>query len=308
MSNEFHRAPRPPVEESSPWCGIREGLTRQDFLGCSAREAIAGRPVIMSCPMDLTSTFRRGSAQAPLAIRIASESIESYSPLLDRDLDDLPFADVGDVFGLDEPLESALVRIESSVRAAVQQGCRPLILGGEHTITFPVVKALDSLYNSMILVHVDAHADLREDYEGSAVNHATVMRRIQEVIGPDRFIQLGIRSGTRAEFSWMRANRTLMQWGPGSEHRLTERIKDRPVYLSLDLDVLDPACLPGTGNPEPGGWAYHDIERLLTAVDRLKLVGADVVELNPLLDPSQASTITAAKIVRELLIVLGARS
>jgi agmatinase len=256
--------------------------------------------------LDVTSTFRRGSADAPYAIRIASESIETYSPLLDRDLEDLSFADIGDVFGPREPLESALQSIESAVKKAGELGVRPLILGGEHTITFPVVKALETLYNAVVLVHIDAHSDLREQYEGSTVNHATVMRRIQEVIGPERLIQLGIRSGTREEFSWMRSHGTLMQWGPAAENHLLERIGDRPVYLSVDLDVLDPACFPGTGNPEPGGWFYDDVERLITALDRVKLVGADVVELNPALDPSQASAITAAKIVRELLLVLGA--
>lgn len=301
-NKENQSKPRSIVAES--WKGVREELVRQTFLGATHGEAMPGIPVIMGCPIDFTSTFRRGSAHAPGAIRVASESIETYSPLLDQDLEDLVFSDIGDICSCDDPLNTALQQIETSVKALVQQGCRPLILGGEHTITFPVVKVLNSVYTSFILLHVDAHADLRDEYEGNAVNHATVIRRSQEVIGPDRLLQLGIRAGTRAEFSWMKTQGTLMHWIPGAERQLFQRIGDRPVYLSLDLDVLDPACLPGTGNPEAGGWFYNDLERLFCLLRPFKIVGADVVELNPWLDASQASSITAAKIVRELLILL----
>lgn len=134
------------------------------------------------------------------------------------------------------------------------------------------------------------------------------MRRVAEVAGPGNLIQLGVRSGTREEFDWMRQKETCLAWNPQAEGKLLQRVENRPVYLSLDLDVLDPACLPGTGNPEPGGWSYHDLERLFRALNLANLVAADVVELSPRFDSSEVSSVTAAKIVRELLLILGNRA
>jgi agmatinase len=275
------------------------------FLGSAARQPIVGRPVLIGCPLDATCTYRPGTAEAPAAIRVASDSIETYSPLLDRDLEDLPFADTGDLPLLGKSIEAALATVETAVSEALSQGALPLCVGGEHTITLPIVTALRHVRDDFVVMHLDAHTDLRDEYEGSTVNHATVMRRVADLLGPDRLVQLGIRSGTREEFSWMRTHGTLRQWDNRTDKILMEAIGHAPVYLTVDLDVLDPACLPGTGNPEAGGWFYQDMERFLRIVDRLNLVAADVVELNPGLDPSESSTITAAKVVRELLVILG---
>jgi agmatinase len=280
---------------------MNEGL----FLGHAAAEVIAGRPALLGCPLDVTSTYRSGSAEAPRAVRSASESIETYSPFLDLDLEDLPFADLGDIHFPSEPMASRLERIRNQAREVIRQGGFPLCIGGEHTITLPAVQAVGELFPDVMIIHVDAHADLRTDYEGNLINHATVMRRVGEAVGPERLVQLGIRSGTREEFSWMKENGTLFQWGPSAQKALSARIGARPVYLTVDLDVMDPACVPGTGNPEPGGWFFQDMERLIHAMRGMNLVAADVVELNPSLDLSGASTITAARIVRELLLILG---
>ncbi|MCA1960850.1 MAG: agmatinase [Desulfomonile sp.] len=282
-------------------------MTRHLFLEAAGVKAIPGRPALLGMPLDVTSTYRRGSADAPSAIRVSSDSIESYSPFLDRDLLDAPFADLGDVFVESSSLEETLAAIREMTALVMTASAFPLCLGGEHTIALPVVEALNEVHPDLIVVHADAHTDLREHYEGNPINHATVMRRIAEIVGPDRLIQLGIRSGTKEEFAWMRRHATILQWGPAAERDLLRRIGDRPVYLSFDLDVLDPVCFPGTGNPEPGGWFYADVERLLFALDRVHLVAADVVELNPRVDPSEVSTITAARIVRELLLILGNR-
>ncbi len=277
------------------------------FLEASSSEVLPGRPAIIGLPFDRTTTFRSGTDKAPDAIRVASDSIETYSPFLERDLLDAPFADLGDLdfhgTKTDE-IEPALAKIEVPVTRALSERAKTLAIGGEHTVTLPIVRVLARVHRDLVLVHADAHTDLRDDYDGNRLNHATVMKRVSEVIGPERMIQLGIRSGTREEFQWMRSRDTLLDWGPGAEEVLLRRIRDRPVYLSLDLDVLDPACFPGTGNPEPGGWFYKDMERLLLAMTRVHLVGADVVELNPGLDPSGASSVTAAKITRELLLIL----
>ncbi len=277
------------------------------FLEASSREVLPGRPALIGIPFDRTCTFRTGVAAAPGAVREASDSIETYSPLLDKDLEDAPFADLGDPAfpaGEHEDVESILWAIESGVTDILSRGAKILALGGEHTITLPIVRVLAKTRPDLLIVHVDAHADLRDHYDGNHLSHATVMRRVYDVLGPGRLVQLGIRSGTRDEFRWMRGQNTMLDWGDRGGEDLRARIGTRPVYLTLDLDVLDPACLPGTGNPEPGGWFYKDVERLLVILSRTNLIGADVVELNPGLDPSLASSVTAAKIVRELLLIL----
>jgi agmatinase len=282
--------------------------TRDVFLGCESTALIPGSPAILGCGLDLTSTYREGCGRGPQSIRDASESIETYSPFLDRDLSDQRFSDLGDLSLSGSSLEGSLQLINEAATRILQQGARPLSLGGEHTITLPIIRALQVFHRDFVVIHADAHTDLRDEYEGSTLNHATVIRRVAELIGPERIIQLGIRSGTKEEFSWMRGYGTLLDWGPGAEKALFRRVGDRPVYLTLDLDVLDPACFPSTGNPEAGGWSYHDMERLLQTLESLRVLGADVVELNPDLDPCEVGAITAAKIVRELVLVLSRSS
>ena len=279
-------------------------MKQRRFLESFSSDLIPGCPVMVGCPLDLTATYRAGCAHGPSAIRTASESIESYSPLLDRDLLDSPFSDIGDIDLSAASLELSLERIRRTLSQLLPRGSPPLCVGGEHTITLPAVRAVKALYPDLVIVHVDAHSDLRDHYEGSFVNNATVMRRIDDLMGPGRLIQIGVRAGTRAEFTWMREVGSILQWDPLGERILLDRVGERPVYLTLDLDVLDPSCFPGTGNPEPGGWFYDDFERLFLVLDRVRLVAADVVELNPGLDPSEVSSITAAKIVRELLLIL----
>jgi agmatinase len=275
------------------------------FLGCSSRDLLAGRPAILGCPLDMTSTYRSGSAAAPAAIRAVSDSIETYSPLLDMDLLESPFTDLGDLSFEGDSLEQALDKIQYAVSGLLATGALPLCLGGEHLVTLPIIKALKPVHPDAVVIHLDAHSDLRDQYEGMSLSHATVIRRVDEVMGTGRLIQLGIRAGTREEFSWMRQNGTLMQWGPASDETLLKRVDGRPVYLTLDIDVLDPACLVGTGNPESGGWFYRDLEVFLLAANRMELIGADVVELNPGLDVAEVGAITTAKIVRELLLLMG---
>lgn len=277
------------------------------FLESFSQEIMPACPAILGCPLDLTATYRSGSAHGPNSIRVASDSIESYSPLLDRDLLESPFADIGDLTLSDKSLDLCLDQIRRKVFEVFQHGAGPLCIGGEHTITLPIVRAVKAFHPDLLVVHVDAHTDLRDHYQGSFVNHATVIRRVHEIVDPGGIIQIGVRSGTRDEFAWMHERQTLLHWGPAAEKILLERVGGRPVYLTIDLDVLDPSCLPGTGNPEPGGWFYRDLERLIYTMDRVNLVGADLVELNPDLDQSGVSSITAAKIVRELVLVLAER-
>jgi agmatinase len=279
-------------------------MSEKLFLECISQEPRSGCPAILGCPLDITSTYRQGSDKAPQAIRIASESIETYSPFFDREITEFFFSDSGDVDMAGLTLDLALKKIEATVSEVVRRSALPLCIGGEHTITLPIINALNDALDDFMVIHADAHSDLRDDYEGSFINHATVIKRVADIIGPDRLLQVGIRSGTKEEFSWMRNHKTLLQWAPGAEKMLVNRIHGRPIYLTLDLDVLDPSCMPATGNPEAGGWAYGDLERLFGVLAGENILGADVVELNPALDPSEVGTITAAKIVRELLLVL----
>ncbi len=276
------------------------------FLAAS-QDVRAGRPALVGLPLDMTSSYRSGCGDAPAAIRKASDSIETYSPLLDLDLKDSPFTDTGDLPLLDLSLDAALAAVEDAARAVLNQGYRPLFLGGEHTVALPTIQAARAFYQDLAVIQLDAHTDLRAEYDGSEINHATVIRRIAETVGPEGLIQMGIRSGTRDEFRWMRRNGTALEWGPGREKLLFDRIAERPVYVTLDLDVLDPSAFPGTGNPEAGGWTYRDLERFILALTRVDLIGCDVVEVNPAVDTSEVSSVTAAKIVRELLLVLGNR-
>ena len=283
--------------------GLDPAEGRLQFLESFSGDVLPGTRSIIGFPLDRTCTYRNGTGQGPQAIRRASDSIESYSPFLDRDLLDAPFCDLGDVAFPPGPVEESLNVIRKSVFGLLKRECRPISLGGEHTITLPIISAMCSFYPDLVVIHADAHSDLREEYEGSPISHATVIRRVVEIVGPERVIQLGIRAGTREEFTWMRYAGTLFDWGPAAAGPLLERIRDRPVYLTFDVDVLDPSCLPGTGNPEPGGWNYRDVERLLSLMDKVNMVGADVVELNPGLDPSEVSSVTAAMVVRELLLL-----
>lgn len=275
------------------------------FLERNSDEILDRAPVLLGLPLDLTA-YKPGTRQAPKAIRNSQDCIESYSPKLDMDLLDVTFADIGDLDfqGLD--LFGALTLIRQTMDSVVDRAAKPLSIGGEHTITLPVIGSILGRYPDVVVIQADAHADLRDYSDGKRISHATVMRRISELVGSERIIQLGIRSGNRAEFQWMRRHDTLLNWNENPQESLTRKIADRPVYCTLDLDVLDPSALPGTGNPELGGWTYTDLERLFDVLRGVKLIGADVVELNPTLDPTEASSIAAAKIVRELLLILGA--
>jgi agmatinase len=175
-------------------------------------------------------------------------------------------------------------------------------IGGEHLVTLPAFEAYLEKYPDIAVVHFDAHADLRDDYLGEKLSHATVLRRIADYIGPERMIQIGIRSGPQEEFDWMRQHKTLVE----SMEQLAEakqRIAGRPVFLTIDLDVLDPSILPGTGTPEPGGLSFKEFLCYLMAFQNCPLVGADVVELAPHYDASGVSAVVAAKVIREVLLL-----
>lgn len=262
--------------------------------------------VIYSCPMDATTSFRPGTRFAGNAIRVDSIGIEWYSPHRDMDLQDYKTSDIGD---LDLPIgavEEALDVIYQTTKTVLKDHKKPMMIGGEHLVTFPVFKAVVEKYPDVHMIHLDAHTDLRDEFFGRKLSHATVIRRCFDLVGPGRINQFGIRSGDKHEFLWAaKGNTNLRKFDFEGLEATVEALKDKNVYITIDLDVLDPGVFPGTGTPEPGGMQYKDLLKAFDLFERLNhIVGADIVELNPYLDPSGASTAVAVKTLREMVLLL----
>lgn len=272
------------------------------FLGSRAHDRPA--VTIFGGPYDRTSSFRRGSAHGPAAVRWASQSIETYSPVLRADLEGAHLADAGDLdLGSLEPEAAVDVVTARIMELAAGSRTIPLLLGGEHTLTLGAVRALAGAHPGLQIIQLDAHTDLREEYEGRRICHATVMKRIVEVVGAQAVVGVGIRAGTREEFA-------LAQSFAHSGTRLAippavwTHLAARPVYITIDIDAIDPSEAPGTGNPEPEGLAAADVLAFVRQLGELRVVGLDVVEVAPPYDPSGRTAVLAATIVREAVLAL----
>ncbi|HKI59600.1 MAG TPA: agmatinase [Mariprofundaceae bacterium] len=259
---------------------------------------------IIGAPFDGTVSFRPGARFGPAAIREASDGIETYSPLQDCELESVSYADAGDLELPMGSVVSSLAIIREAVGDALADDAIPFLLGGEHLVSLPAIEAIYEKYPDMVVVQLDAHADQREDYLGVKLSHACVMRRVSEFIGAEHIRQLGIRSGTKDEYKLMRDYDTLTTFREDDLADLRAWIGDRPLYLTVDLDVFDPASLPGTGTPEPGGIDWWTFQRFLAVIKGCDIVGLDAVELAPQLDHSGCSSVLAAKCVREMLLTL----
>jgi len=265
-------------------------------------EYTAASLVLLGCPFDGTSSYQPGSRFAPNAIREASWALESYSPKLNRDLSEINFCDLGDLelpFG---NTQRALALIEQTIDHLLNEHKVPITLGGEHLISLPIIKAVKKYYPDLMVIHLDAHADLRDEYLGEQLSHGTVMRRVLEFVEGSHLIQIGIRSGTREEFLLARKIGCQYKAWPSDLEIIKQKINGYPIYISLDLDILDPAVLPGTGTPEPGGLTFDQVIEILSTFQAAEVVGMDVVELLPQ-PPHQVSSIVAAKIIRESLLL-----
>ncbi|MBO4302892.1 agmatinase [Methanosarcinaceae archaeon] len=275
------------------------------FLSCSAPPEEAD-VILFGAPYDGTVSFRPGTRFGPSAVRPDSYGLEMYSPYLDDEITNYRTADIGDLvmpFG-DQVL--ALDRICGQVKEIIDAGKKPLMIGGEHLVTLGAVRALAEKYPDLHIIHLDAHTDLRDEFFDVSLSHATVLKKCYDILGDGRIFQFGIRSGERAEFEWAAAGHTyLHKHDLETLDEVCEKLKDKPVYITIDLDVFDPSVFPGTGTPEPGGitfkemmWGYRQFCRLN------HIVGADLVELAPNYDTSGVSTAVACKCCREMILVL----
>ena len=277
----------------------------ETFIGCDSAYEDAGI-VLFGAPFDSTTSFRPGARFGSAAIRHESFGLETYSPYQDRDLADISVFDCGDLELCFGSAEAALKDIEEKAGEILQDGKMPFLVGGEHLVTLGAVRAVIEKYPDLHIIHFDAHADLRDDYLGAKLSHACVIRRCQELTGDSRIHQFCIRSGEKAEFEFAKAHTDMHKFSFEGLDELTEKLarEQVPVYLTVDLDCLDPALFCGTGTPEAGGVSFTELLKAILTVSKLNIVGADVNELAPMLDASGASTAAACKIVREMLLAL----
>lgn len=276
----------------------------ETFLGCDKEYRQAGI-VMFGAPFDSTTSYRPGARFASREMRMHSFGLETYSPYQARDLcDDASVFDAGDLelcFG--DP-QTALTDIEKAAAQILKDGKLPVMIGGEHLVTLGAVRAALVQHPDLHIVQFDAHADLRDHYLGAKLSHATVMRRCHDLIGDKKIFQFGIRSGEREEFSFAKDHCFQQKFTFYGLHRLFEKLADKPVYFTIDLDVLDAAVFPGTGTPEAGGVSFLELIDAIQDVCQLRIVGCDLCELSPVYDQSGCSTATACKVLRELLLAL----
>ena len=273
----------------------------QGFIGCGASFQEA-RAVFLGAPVDTTPSFRPGTRFGPAAMRAESFGIETYSPYQERDLEDYSVFDAGD---LDLPFGNAaktLSAIEEAAAEVLAANKIPVLLGGEHLVTLGAVRAAAKRYPGLRLIHFDAHADLRADYMGEELSHASVIRRCHDILGDGRIYQFGIRSGSREEMRWSDTHTRMEKFRADTINEAVKEIGEAPLYITLDLDVVDPAEFPGTGTPEAGGLRFTELLAALLSLRGLNVKAFDICELSPHYDHSGASTALACKVLREMLL------
>ncbi|HOQ16775.1 MAG TPA: agmatinase [Defluviitaleaceae bacterium] len=274
-----------------------------NILGCD-KDYQNSKIVIFGAPFDGTTSYRPGARFASAAIRNESYSIETYSPYQDKDLEDIAVFDAGDLeLPLGNPAK-VLVQIENFAQNILNDEKIPLMIGGEHLVSLGAVKAAVKKYKDLHIIHFDAHSDLRDEYLGENLSHATVMRRCWDLVGDNRIFQFGIRSGSREEISWGKKHVHTCFFNFSQLDYVVDNLKDKPIYFTIDLDVLDSSVFPGTGTPEAGGVTFCELLDAIKKVSKLNIVAMDITELAPPLDATGASTALACKLLREILLYI----
>lgn len=276
----------------------------ETFIGCDCEYSEA-KIVLFGAPYDSTTSFRPGARFGCKAIRSESFGLETYSPYQNDELTEKKVFDSGDLELVFGNAHTALGQIEERTRTILNDGKLPFMVGGEHLVTLGSFRAVQKKYPDVSIIHFDAHADLRADYLGEQMSHASVLRRCHELVGDGRIFQFGIRSGDREEFVWGKNHVQTRMFDFEGLDQVVAQLGDKPVYFTLDLDVLDPSVFPGTGTPEAGGVSFMQLLNACLKLRGLNIVGLDVNELAPAYDISGVSTAVAGKIIRELLIMLG---
>ncbi len=273
---------------------------------CSTEDYAASQAVIYGMPMDYTVSFRPGSRFGPGRIREASVGLEEYSPYLDRSVYDVKYYDAGDLLLPFGNAAKSLDIIAEFVRGVLADGKIPVGLGGEHLVSWPVIQEVYKKHPDLAVLHFDAHTDLREEYEGEPLSHSTPIRKAAELIGPHNIYQFGIRSGSKED--WTYALESGIHFHPFDVAEPLKKelpsLKGRPVYVTIDIDVLDPSAAPGTGTTEAGGITSKELLEAIHAIARsgVNVVGFDLVEVAPIYDPTEMTPIVASKMVREMLL------
>ncbi len=273
----------------------------QTFLGCDA-EYEEAELVLFGVPFDGTTSFRPGTRFGPSAIRNESFGIETYSPYCDRDIANYQIFDGGD---LELPFGNTQKVLEMTQEYAAQilaDGKRFVMLGGEHLVTLGAVRAVVERYPDVHIIHLDAHTDLRTDYLGESLSHSTVIKQAWNLVGDGKIHQFGIRSGEKYEFTFAEKHMKLHKFDLQGFSETVAQLKDKPVYFTLDLDVLDPSIFCGTGTPEAGGISFKELMEAVLQLNQLNIVGCDINELSPHYDQSGSSTAVACKITREIIL------
>ena len=276
----------------------------QTFIGCDSEYENA-KIVLFGAGFDGTTSFRPGTRFAPSAIRNESFGIETYSPYQDKDMLDYSYFDSGDLelpFG---SVRRTVADIAMRTDTILADGKIPFMIGGEHLVTLGAVMAVKDKAEDLYIIHFDAHADLRDDYLGQPLSHACVLRRCHELVGDDHIFQFGIRSGDREEFEFAKKHTVMNKFSLDGLVGTVEKLRGKNVYLTVDMDVLDPSVFPGTGTPEAEGVTFKELREAVTLVcSQLNIVGCDVNELSPHYDPTGVSTAVACKLIREILLAL----
>ena len=273
------------------------------FIGCD-NEYDESSIVVFGAPFDSTTSFRPGTRFASAVMRNESFGIETFSPYQDKDLEDLNIFDGGDLELSFGDSNSALSDIEAYVGKVLSDNKVPFMIGGEHSVTLGAVRAVAKKYPDLHIVQFDAHTDLREDYLGQVYSHASVIRRCWDIVGDNKIFQFGIRSGEKIEFEWAKEHVHTTRFNFDGLDEIIEKLKGKPVYFTLDLDVLDPSEFPGTGTPESGGVTCVELHNAIRKLSVLNIVGLDMNELSPIYDQSGQSTALACKLLREILLFL----
>ncbi|MDE7289771.1 MAG: agmatinase [Oscillospiraceae bacterium] len=278
-------------------------IERKAFIACDS-DYESAKTVIFGAPFDSTTSYRPGTRFGSSAIRSESFGIETYSPYQDKDLLDYNIFDAGDPELCIGSVETALQQIEDISAEILGDGKRPVMLGGEHSVTLGAVRAVYKKYKDLYIIQFDAHADLRDDYLGVKNSHACVMRRCYEMVGDGHIYQFGIRSGDREEFRFADKHTKMNKFNLDGIDRAVKELAGKNVYLTIDMDVLDPSVFPGTGTPEHGGVQFMELLEAVFKLKGLNIVAADINELSPHYDPSGISTAAACKLLREILLML----